>query len=216
MKASDEASLGGRSSLAQKQNTSQKARCFVLDGSAGGLIVTPSKGLFRCMASQCGKTGNAIQFVQWHDGLSFRHAFELLANGGKAAFAQSNGQAKKTTVPKLPCPLDPQGEEAKVLSQVIDFYHTRLMTTHGTSALKYLESRGLKDERLITEFKLGLSDRSLGLRIPHNNRKEGEELRSKLKTLGVYRENGREHLRGCLTAPRADLRPPDRSESPEG
>ncbi len=197
--------IQSRGTTLKKQGINWTGLCpFHDDKETPNLIVTPSKGLFRCMASQCGKTGNAIQFVQWHDGLSFRHAFELLANGGKAAFAQTNGKTKKTTVPKLPCPLDPQGEEVKVLSQVIDFYHTRLMTTHGEAALRYLESRGLKDEALITEFKLGLSDRSLGLRIPHKNRKEGEELRSKLKTLGVYRENGREHLRGCLTAPLFD------------
>ncbi len=60
------------------------------------------------MASQCGKTGNAIQFVQHFDGLSFRHAFELLDQG--AAFSKptnTNGHpVKKTTVPKLPCPID--------------------------------------------------------------------------------------------------------------
>ena len=197
--------IQSRGTTLKKQGMNWTGLCpFHSDEKTPNLIVTPSKGLFRCMASQCGKSGNAIQFVQWHDGLSFRHAFELLANGGKAAFAQTNGRAKQSTVPKLPCPLDPQGEEVKVLSQVIDFYHTRLMTTHGEAALNYLESRGLKDECLITEFKLGLSDRSLGLRIPHKNRKEGEELRGKLKTLGVYRENGREHLRGCLTAPLFD------------
>jgi DNA primase len=49
-------------------------------------IVSPAKGLFHCMA--CGKAGNAIQFVQAHDGVSFRHAFELLDKGGAAAFAR--------------------------------------------------------------------------------------------------------------------------------
>ena len=36
------------------------------DRKTPNLIVTPAKGLFRCMACGCGKTGNAIQFVQWH------------------------------------------------------------------------------------------------------------------------------------------------------
>ncbi len=194
--------IQSRGTTLKKQGTNWTGLCpFHADEKTPNLIVTPSKGLFRCMADQCGKTGNAIQFVQWSDGLSFRHAFELLANGGQAAFASSSSQPKQSTVPKLPCPLDPQGEGSKVLTQVIDFYHTRLMTTHGEAALSYLESRGLKDERLITEFQIGVSDRSLGLRIPHNNRKEGEELRTKLKTLGVYRANGREHLNGCLTVP---------------
>jgi DNA primase len=49
------------------------------------LHVTAGKGLWRCMS--CGATGNAIQFVQRFDGVSFRHAFELLKGGGAAAFA---------------------------------------------------------------------------------------------------------------------------------
>jgi len=168
------------------------------DKQTPNLIVTPGKGLFRCMAANCGKTGNAIQFVQWHDGVSFRHAFELLANGGKAAFEQSGGIAKKSTAPKLPCPLDAE-DSAKVLAQVSDYYAERL--AKNPDALAYLASRGLNDESLIARFKIGFSDRTLGLRIPHARRKDGAELREKLKALGVYRENGREHLNGCLTVP---------------
>jgi len=43
------------------------------------LVVTPAKGLFHCLA--CGAAGNGIQFVQKFDGISFRHAFELLDEG---------------------------------------------------------------------------------------------------------------------------------------
>ncbi len=96
------------------------------DRKTPNLIVTPGKGLFRCMASGCGKTGNAIQFVQWHDGVSFRHAFELLANGGTVAFEQTGGRTKVSTVPKLPCPLSPDGDEAVLLDEIADFYHQRL------------------------------------------------------------------------------------------
>ena len=171
---------------------------FHEDKQTPNLIVTPSKGLFRCMAGSCGKSGNAIQFVQWHDGVSFRHAFELLASGGKVAFEQSGGVAKKSTAPKLPCPIDPE-DSAKILAQVSDYYAERL--SKNPDALAYLASRGLDDESLIERFKIGFSDRTLGLRVPHARRKDGSELREQLKTLGVYRENGREHLLGCVTVP---------------
>jgi hypothetical protein len=46
----------------------------------------------------CGLAGNAIQFVQRHDGISFRHAFEVLAHGSGAAFVPgsvpANGHEK--------------------------------------------------------------------------------------------------------------------------
>ena len=190
--------IQSRGTILKKQGSNWTGFCpFHDDKETPNLIVTPSKGLFRCMASCCGKTGNAIQFVQWFDGVSFRHACDLLSTGGKAAFAQSSGRAKIATVPKLPCPLDTAAAESELLGQVVDYYHGKLDQT----ALAYLASRGLDDEALVKRFKIGLSDRTLGLRIPHKNRKEGEELRSKLKALGVYRKNGREHLNGCLTVP---------------
>ena len=192
--------IQSRGTVLKQQGTNWTGLCpFHDDSQTPNLIVTPAKGLFRCMASCCGKTGNVIQFVEMFDGLSFRHAFELLANGGKAAFEQSGGQAKKATVPKLPCPLDGAAEEAKLLAQVVDFYHERLQQSEA--AKDYLAFRGLDDEELVKRFKIGFSDRTLGLRIPLANRKEGEVIRSKLKECGVYRSNGREHLNGCLVVP---------------
>ena len=175
------------------------------DKKTPNLIVTPCKGLFRCMAGNCGKTGNALHFVQFHDGVSFRHAFEILDNGGKAAYVQTNGKAKKSTVPKLPCPLDAKAEEGELLQRVSQYYHKRLTTPDGRAVLDYLAARGLDDEAMVRKFQIGLSDRTLGLRLPQANRKDGAEIRDKLKTLGVYRQNGREHLNGCLTVPIIDI-----------
>ena len=98
--------IQSRGTVLKQQGANWTGLCpFHDDSQTPNLIVTPAKGLFRCMASCCGKTGNAIQFVEMFDGVSFRHAFEVLANGGKVAFEQSGGQAKKATVPKLPCPI---------------------------------------------------------------------------------------------------------------
>ena len=169
------------------------------DTKTPNLIVTPGKGLFRCMASGCGKTGNAIQFVEWHDGVSFRHAFELLADGSKAAFQHRSGQTKVATVPKLPCPLEREADDAELMEQVVDYYHERLQ--QSKPALEYLASRGLDDEDLVKRFRLGFADRTLGLRLPHRNRAAGEQLRSALTRLGVYRKSGHEHLTGCLVVP---------------
>src|SRR5208282_4465098 len=96
-------------------------RCpFHQDKEHPNFIVTPDKGLFHCMA--CGKAGNAIQFVQQHDGLSFRHALDLLRQGGPAVFAAQPLQ-KQTTVLKLPCPLDAEADDATLFSQVVAYYH---------------------------------------------------------------------------------------------
>ena len=111
-------------------------RCpFHEDNESPNLIVTPGKGLFHCMA--CGAAGNSIQFVEKFDGVSFRHAFELLANGGTAAFENAPTRpTKKATVPKLPCPLDPKADDGTLLDQVAGYYHERL--TQSKAALDYL------------------------------------------------------------------------------
>jgi DNA primase catalytic core len=166
------------------------------DEKSPNLIVSPAKGLWHCMA--CGKAGNAIQFVQAHDGVSFRHAFEVLDKGGAAAYAARPKQTQ-TTVPVLPCPLDGEADDATLMRQVVGYYHERLL--HSPPALDYLASRGLGDPELLGKYQLGLADRSLGLRLPENNRKEGELLRSRLTQLGLYRESGHEHFNGCVVVP---------------
>jgi len=181
-------------------------RCpFHQDNETPNFIVTPDKGLFHCMA--CGLAGNAIQFVERHDGVSFRHAFELLNQGGTAAFAGASrtshqGPLKQSTVPRLPCPLDAAADDATLLRQVAGYYHERLK--QSASARAYLASRGLDSDELIDRFQLGFADRTLGLRLPMKNRNEGETLRTRLAALGLWRESGHEHFNGCITVPLHD------------
>ena len=166
------------------------------DKETANLIVSPAKGLFHCMA--CGKAGNAIQFVQAHDGVSFRHAFEVLDKGGAAAFT-ARPMTKQTRVPVLPCPLDAGADDAQLMAQVSAYYHERLKLS--PPALEYLASRGLGDLGLIAQYQLGFADRSLGLRMPESSRKEGEMMRVRLTQLGVWRESGHEHFNGCIVVP---------------
>ncbi len=179
-------------------------RCpFHDDRDQPNFIVSPAKGLWHCMA--CGQAGNVIQFVQQHDGVSFRHAFDLLRQGGWAAFSAgrtSPGPQKRSTVPRLPCPLDARADDATLFGQVVNYYHERLKQT--PTARAYLASRGLDSDELIDRFQIGFADRSLGLRLPEKNRREGAVLRSRLTQLGLWRESGHEHFNGCIVVPLRD------------
>jgi len=163
------------------------------------LRVTPGKGLWRCMS--CGATGNVIQFVQRFDGVSFRHAFELLKSGKLSALSgPANGApVKKSTVPKLDSPLAPDADDQAALRQVVGYYHARLK--ENPPALAYLQKRGIGSEEAIATFQLGFVDRTLGLRLPQANRKEGAALRARLTRLGILRDTGHEHLRGRIVFP---------------
>ena len=174
-------------------------RCpFHQDRDNPNFIVSPDKGLFHCMV--CGKAGNPIQFVQFHDGVSFRHAFEVLAHG--QAFAGTSrtshdGPTKQNTVPKLDCPLVLDADDVALMNQALAYYRERLAQT--PAALDYLKRRGI--ESAIEHFGLGFADRTLGLRLPMKNRNDGEALRTRLQKLGLLRESGHEHFNGCVVFP---------------
>ncbi len=168
-------------------------RCpFHNDQSNPNFIVSPDKGLFHCMV--CGKAGNAIQFVQLHDGVSFRHAFELLAEGH--AFA-AQPLTREATVPRLPSPLALDADDVALMNQSLGYYRERLAQT--PAALEYLKHRGIA--AAAEPFGLGFADRTLGLRLPFRNRQDGEALRTQLQKLGLLRESGHEHFNGCVVFP---------------
>ncbi len=173
-------------------------RCPFHDDHDPSLRVTPAKGLWRCMSAACGATGNVIQFVQRFDGVSFRHAYELLKNGAAFTGAPTCSPVKKGTVPRLVSPLAADADDQAALRQVLDYYHERLK--ENPAALAYLKKRGIGAEA-VAAFRVGFVDRTLGLRLPHNNRKEGAEIRERLTRLGLLRESGHEHLRGRIVFP---------------
>jgi DNA primase len=160
------------------------------------LHVTPAKRLWRCVS--CHATGNVIQFVQRFDGVSFRHAIELLKDGKFAALAGPGAPVKKSTVPKLENPLAPNADDQTALRQVLDYYHARLK--ENPAALGYLQKRGITAEAIAT-FRVGFVDRTLGLRLPQKNRVEGAAIRTRLARLGIIRSTGHEHFRGCVVFP---------------
>jgi DNA primase catalytic core len=162
------------------------------------LVITPEKNLWNCLGA-CQAGGSVIDWVMKSEGVSFRHAVELLREGAPLSSA---GAVKTSTVRRLPSPVDPDADDATMLGQVARFYHETLLAS--PDALCYLGKRGIRDEEAITRFQLGLADRSLGLRIPAKNRVEGEKVRSRLQGLGILRESGHEHMSGCLTIPVLD------------
>ena len=172
-------------------------RCPFHEDQSPSLIVSPEKGLYHCMG--CGLAGNAIQFVEKFDGVSFRHAYELLAEGKPAFQAPAESARKCSTIPRLAQLFHPEDGDAELLRQVVEYYHERLLTSDAP--LNYLKSRGLYHEEAISRFHLGFADRTLGLRLPDKNRKEGAEKRLRLSRLGIMRDSGHEHFTGSVTLP---------------
>jgi len=173
--------------------------CPFHDDKTPSLVVTPAKNLFHCFG--CGAAGGVIDWVIKMKGVSFRHAVELLRNDSSLA-AGNAAPIKQSTIPLLPAPVAIEADEQTALNQVIDYYHATLKTS--PNALEYLASRGLQHPELIDIFKLGYSNRTLGLRLPDKNRKAGAEIRTRLEKVGIYRNSGHEHFSGSLVIPVLD------------
>ena len=129
------------------------------------LVVTPAKNLWHCFG--CGLGGGPIDWVIKSRGVSFRHAVELLQADPSLAAGVLGGSAvvtvKRTTVRSLAA---------------------------TTEAQAYLQSRGLAHPELVATFKLGVADRTLGLRLPEKTRKAGADIRTRLQKVGLIRDSG--------------------------
>ncbi|MBL8956260.1 MAG: toprim domain-containing protein, partial [Myxococcaceae bacterium] len=183
----------------QKRGGDLVGRCPFHEDKTPSFVVTPTKNLWHCLGA-CRSGGSVIDFVMRAEGVNFRHAVELLREG--VSLSGPVGP-KVATVPKLPCPVSADVDDAQLLAQVRDYYHSSFKG--AVEAWAYLEKRGLRNEELIHHFKLGFANRTLGLRLPDKNRSEGAAIRGRLEKLGVFREtSGHEHLNGCLVVPLHD------------
>ena len=175
--------------------------CPFHDDREPSLVVTPSKNLWHCLGA-CQAGGSVIDWVMRSEGVSFRHAVEILRVGFSPAPNKGKKIAKRSSVPKLPILATHDADDSKLLGQVVDYYHRTLK--ESPQVLDYLKKRGLVHPELIEHFKLGFSSRTLGYRLPAKSREAGAQIRGQLQKLGILRKSGHEHFRGCLVIPVLD------------
>jgi DNA primase len=177
-------------------------RCPFHDDREASLVVTPGKNLWHCFGCQIG--GGPIDWVMKHRGVSFRHAVELLREGlpslaASAADGSPAAPLKRTSVRALAAPVSLDADDQRVLDETIGYYHQRLQDVPEVRA--YLAARGLDHPQVAEHFKLGVADRSLGLRLPEKNRAAGAAIRTQLQRIGLLRQSGHEHFNGSLVIP---------------
>ncbi|MEK7207840.1 MAG: CHC2 zinc finger domain-containing protein, partial [Pseudomonadota bacterium] len=171
--------------------------CPFHDDHEPSLVISPDKNLWHCLGA-CQRGGSVIDWVMQWNGVSFRHAVELLRTDPSLA-ASSARPLKISRVRRLPSPVNLDAEDRQLLNQVIDYYHATLK--QSPEALAYLEKRGLRNSEMIERFQLGYANRTLGLRLPLKVTKAGGEIRSRLQQLGLLRDSGHEHFTGSLVIP---------------
>jgi DNA primase len=188
-------------------------RCPFHDDAGPSLVVSPGKNLWHCLGA-CQTGGSVVDWVMRAQGVSFRHAVELLRTDAEAlrvlavasplrdGSGAGRGPVRRSTAAKLEPLARLDADDAELLGQVVGFYHQTLLdTSQSGDAVAFLERRRLAHPEAVEAFKLGYANRTLGYRLPHARTVAGKELRGRLQRLGVLRVSGHEHFTGCLTVP---------------
>ncbi len=98
--------LAKRGGIELKRTARTVGLCPFHDDHEPSLVVSPKKNLWHCLGA-CQTGGSVIDWVMQAQGVSFRHAVELLRSRSSLAVRQSTQSCRKdTTVRKLPPPVD--------------------------------------------------------------------------------------------------------------
>ena len=104
-------------------------RCPFHDDHEPSLVITPAKNLWHCLGA-CQRGGSVIDWVMQAEGLSFRHAVEVLRTDAVAVAAASPpGRVKRSTVTRLSAPIARDAADHEVLQQVVAYYHVTLQAS---------------------------------------------------------------------------------------
>jgi DNA primase catalytic core len=166
--------------------------CPFHEDHAPSLVISPGKNLWHCLGA-CQQGGSVIDWVMKAEGVSFREAVERLQGQLPSLAASSAKRVSHSAAKRTPteCKLD---DEEGLLSAVVSHYHETLKASPEARA--YLERRGLRCDQMIDRFRLGYADGTVHKRFAGDS--------ERLRTVGILRQTGQEHLGGCLVIPVLD------------
>jgi len=124
-------------------------RCPFHDDRTPSLVVTPAKNLWHCLGA-CQAGGSVIDWVMRMEGVSFRHAVELLRDGMPTSSPAGSAAPKRSTVRKLPTPVQQHAADGEQLAQVVGYYARVL--TESPEALEHLQRRRIAHPETLTTF----------------------------------------------------------------
>jgi hypothetical protein len=173
--------------------------CPFHDDHDPSLVISPAKNLWHCLGA-CSTGGSVVDWVMRAQGVSFRHAVELLrADHFPLVAGSSSRPVKQSTVRVLAAPVAADADDRALLAQVVEYYHESFKSS--PEAQEYLMRRGLMNAEAVRQFKIGFANRTLGYRLPEKNRAAGEKMRGALSRVGILRETGHEHFCGSVVFP---------------
>lgn len=140
-------------------------------------VVSPGKGIYKCFG--CGKAGNAVTFLQDHEGMNYPEALRFLGSKYGVEVAEQSAEDKQR--------YDAE-ESLYVVNTFAQRHYTKNLfeTEEGrTTGLTYFKERGYREET-IRKFQLGFALES-GSDLTSHALDQGQRLEM-LKELGLTRE----------------------------
>lgn len=186
----------------KKQGKDYVMLCPFHEENTPSMLINEAKNVYHCFG--CGAGGNVIDWVMETQKVSFLHAVEIL-RADHPTLEAGRGYKNKRSVKRSQlthleplCPSDADAQTA--LMEVVTYYHETLKKS--PEAMAYLEKRGLVHLDLVSTFKLGYCNQTLGYRLPPTYQQSGKQIRQTLKQVGMLREKtGKEHFMGSLVVP---------------
>lgn len=141
----------------KKTGRNYKGVCPFHSEKTPSFVVSPEKQIWHCFG--CGKGGDIFAFVKETDGVEFAEAIQILADKAGLKVEKLSKFAKKDKSEK--------DEYYNAHELACAFFEKQLYDTRdGEKVLKYLKSRGLKDET-IRGFRLGFAPDEYELLYPY-------------------------------------------------
>ena len=107
-----------------KSGKDRLGKCPFHEDREASLVVTPEKNLFHCFG--CGAAGGPIDWVMKTQGLSFRHAVELLRTESCPWSAGPPLRRGRALPVALPPPVAFDADDQALLKQMVGYYHETL------------------------------------------------------------------------------------------
>lgn len=181
-----------------KKGSNYVGLCPFHEEKTPSFTVNPKTNLYHCFG--CNACGDVIGFVCKQEGVGFREAYERLRtqNTDHRRQTKDRRQSKEpraqAKTSELHNAMNSTNSKTRLLNRVVSFYHKSFC--EDQRALQYLQSRGITDNSIFTDFQIGYSNGTLLNTIPD----EGDILDS-LKEIGILNDKGNEMFYGCVVFP---------------
>lgn len=171
--------------LKHNGNSSYLGRCPFHNDTHPSLSLTlkGNKWLWHCFG--CSAKGTVIDFVMRKENLTFKEAYRKLSQ-----YEKTEVREQRTEIREQKTGLNPQD----LLNRVTDFYHQTFK--EDRRGLEYLSKRGLSEQEIYLDFKIGFVNGTLKKTLPDNG-----PMIDSLKHLGLLNEKGNERFYHCVVFP---------------